>query len=420
MRQVLRRLFHTLEQANIHYCLMRDVDRVDQLLGHVEIDLLVEKGQFTQLCSSLSRLGFLSLPNWGYAPHVFFIAYDRHSDSWIKLDVVTEVVFGRPIHALRTPLAENCLRHRRPYGPVFGLALEDELVTLLLHCVLDKSHFEPVRSQRLKALSYQVTEVSYLSTLLMTYWSPTMTWPQVAALIEAENWEALLAERETVAAYLASRDRLGVLVRRIANQALRKLNRGAGLLRPQALTVALLAPDGAGKSTLANGVQRSFYFPVRSVYMGLYQKGPSAARRRIPIPGLGFLSQLITQWWRYLAARYHQAHGRLVIFDRYTFDALLPPPQRLSWLGRFRRWSLAHACPAPDLVLVLDAPGEVLYARKGEHSVAFLEQQRQRYFELQSYLPQTIVVDATRDAEDVRREATAAIWGRYINRLGRN
>jgi thymidylate kinase len=415
---MLLRLFQTLEQANIRYCLMRDADRLDQLLGHMEIDLLVEKSQFTRLCSSLSRLGFLSLPKWGYAPHVFFIAYDRHSDSWIKLDVVTEVVFGKPIHALRTRLAENCLRHRRQFGPVFGLALEDELVTLLLHCVLDKGRFEPVRSQRLKALRDQVTEVSYLSTLLRAYWSPTMTWPWVAALIDTENWGALLAERETVAAYLARRDQLGVLVRRIAYRALRKLNRGAGWLRPQALTVALLAPDGAGKSTLAKGVQTSFYFPVRSVYMGLYQKGTRAVRRRIP--GLGFVSQLITQWWRYLAARYHQACGRLVIFDRYTFDALLPPPQRLSWLGRFRRWSLAHACPAPDLVLVLDAPGEVLYARKGEHSVAFLEQQRQRYLEMQAYLPQTIVVDATRGAEDVRREAMAAIWGRYINRLSRN
>ena len=418
MRRVLLHLFQTLEQANIRYCLMRDADRLDQLLGHVEIDLLVEKSQFTQLYGSLSRLGFLSLPNWGYAPHVFFIAYDRQSDSWIKLDVVTEVVFGKPIHVLRTRLAENCLQHRRQYGPVFGLAVEDELVTLLLHCVLDKSHFEPVLSQRLKALSHQVTEVPYLSTLLTTYWSPTMTWPEVAALIEAKNWDALLAERGTVAAYIARRDRLGVLVRRIAYRALRKLNRGAGLLRPQALTVALLAPDGAGKSTLAKGVQTSFYFPVQSVYMGLYQKGTRAVRRQIP--GLGFVSQLITQWWRYLAARYHQAHGRLVIFDRYTFDALLPPPRRLGWLGRFRRWSLAHACPAPDLVLVLDAPGEVLYARKGEHSVAFLEQQRRRYLELQSHLPQTIVVDATRDAEDVRREALAVIWGRYLSRLSRN
>lgn len=418
MRQVLLHLFQTLEQANIHYGLMRDADRLDQLLGHMEIDLLVEKSQFTRLYSSLSRLGFLRLPNWGYAPHVFFIAYDRQSDSWIKLDVVTEVVFGKPIRALRTPLAENCLRHRRRNGAAFGLAPEDELVTLLLHCVLDKGHFALARGQRLKALRSQVTEDSYVSTLLKAYWSPTMTWPWVAALIDAENWEALLAERESVAAYLASRDRLGTLVRRGIYRIFRKLNHEAGWLRPQALTVALLAPDGAGKSTLAKGVQTSFYFPVRSVYMGLYQKGTNAARRRIP--GLGFVSQLITQWWRYLAARYHQARGRLVIFDRYTFDALLPPPQRLSWLGRLRRWSLAHACPAPDLVLVLDAPGEVLYARKGEHSVAFLEQQRQRYLELQSYLPQTIVVDATCNAEDVRREATAAIWGKYLNRLSRN
>jgi len=418
MRQVLLRLFQTLEQADIHYCLMRDGDGLDQLPNRGEVDLLVQPGQFRPLRDLLVQLGFLNLPSWGYAPHHFFIAYDRGSDHWIKLDVVTEVAFGKPIHALRTPLAANCLRNRRRCGAVFGLAPEDELVTLLLHSVLDKGHFAPARSQRLKALCDQVTEGSYLSSLLMAYWSPTTTWPQLAALIEAENWEALLAERESVAAYLASRDRRGTLARRVTYPALRKLNRGTGLWRPQALTVALLAPDGAGKSTLAKGVQASFYFPVRSVYMGLYQKGTRAVRRRIP--GLGFVSQLIRQWWRYLAARYHQAHGRLVIFDRYTFDALLPPPQRLSWLGRLRRWLLAHACPAPDLVLVLDAPGEVLYARKGEHSVAFLERQRQSYLELRSYVPQTIVVDATRDAEDVRREATALIWSGYINRLSRN
>jgi thymidylate kinase len=80
---------------------------------------------------------------------------------------------------------------------------------------------------------------------------------------------------------------------------------------------------------------------------------------------------------------------------------------------------LAHACPAPDLVLVLDAPGEVLYARKGEHSADFLEQQRQQYIALRARLPEMIVVDATRDAERVRRDALAAIWRGYIAHLSR-
>src|SRR5574337_1582615 len=116
MRQVLLHLFQTLEQADIHYGLMRDVDRLDQLPDHAEVDLLVEKSQFTQLCSQLTRLGFLALPSWGYAPHHFFITYDQGSDGWIKLDVVTEVAFGKPISALCTPLAAKCLSHRRRTG----------------------------------------------------------------------------------------------------------------------------------------------------------------------------------------------------------------------------------------------------------------------------------------------------------------
>jgi thymidylate kinase len=217
-----------------------------------------------------------------------------------------------------------------------------------------------------------------------------------------------------VIARLTSRDRLSVLGRQVYQRVLRTLNRWAGLLRP-APSVALLAPDGAGKSTLAAGVQNSFFPPVRSVYMGLYQKTTAEAARSRG-RRMGFVRHLFTQWRRYLIARYHQARGRLVIFDRYTYDALLPPRHKLSGLGRLRRWLLARACPPPDLVLMLDAPGEVLYARKGEHTADILEQQRQQYLALRPYLPQMVVVDASQDAERVRREAVAVIWRTYTAR----
>jgi len=411
-------LFKGLEQENIFYSLMRDADRLDQLHDLREIDLLVHEGQFVRLRALLRYLGFLALPSWGYAPHHFFIAYDQDLDGWLKLDVVTAVAYGKPIHALRTPLAAACLHNRRRYGPAFGLAPEYELVTLLLHCVLDKGHFAPSRGQRLRALCHLVADETYLSALLSDYWSSTMDGPKLGALIEAENWEALLAERARLAARLSSRDRLGTLVLQAGYRLMRKLNRWAGLVRPQALTVALLAPDGAGKSTLSQGIQASFYFPVRSVYMGLYQKNDASTRQRVP--GLSLVIHLCTIWWRYLKARYHQVRGRLVIFDRYIFDALLPPRQRLNWPGRLRRWLLAHACPAPDLVLMLDAPGEVLYARKGEHSATVLEQQRQHYLALRAYLPQMVVVDATRNAEYVRREVMTTIWCGYTTHLNRN
>lgn len=56
--------------------------------------------------------------------------------------------------------------------------------------------------------------------------------------------------------------------RTLAGRALRKLDRIAGVLQPRALTVALLAPDGGGKTTLATELARRFFLPSRYIYMG--------------------------------------------------------------------------------------------------------------------------------------------------------
>jgi thymidylate kinase len=122
---------------------------------------------------------------------------------------------------------------------------------------------------------------------------------------------------------------------------------------------------------------------------------------------------------RYLEGRYHQTRGRLVVFDRYCYDARVPPAQRLRWAGRLSRWLLAHACPAPDLVLVLDAPGEVAFRRKGEHTVGRLERERQGYLALRRQVPRLQVVDAARDVAAVRSDVVDRIGLSYLGRAGR-
>jgi hypothetical protein len=405
-------LFRQFDQERIQYCLLRDHHRLHLLSAEAELDLLVQATHCARLQRLLARLGFVRLPGWGHHPHHFFVAYDQGSDSWLKLDVTTEVAYGRPVAALRTDLAAYCLDTRQRMGAWYGPTPECELVMLLLHSLLDKRQFALSHGERLQALRQQVQDESYLTALLARYWPPTIGWPQVAALIEAGDWATLGSLRQAVADHLAQGDRLGVRYRQVRGRLLRKLNQLITARRPKALTVALLAPDGGGKSTLAKGLQDSFYFPVRSIYMGLYGKHRKLAR----LPGLRFGQRLASQWMGALAARYYQLQGQLVIFDRYGYDALLPSPQGGHWLQRCRRWLLAHACPPPDLVVLLDAPGDLLYARKGEHSIEQLEQQRQRYLQLRSKLPQLVVVDATQEADQVRRTVTGLIWRAYGRR----
>jgi thymidylate kinase len=181
--------------------------------------------------------------------------------------------------------------------------------------------------------------------------------------------------------------------------------------RRTGLTVALLGPDGAGKSSVADALIRHLPFRVVSIYMGRARTSSRGRRGSIA-------SGLLRQWRRHLSATFHRLRGRIVLFDRYTYDALLPPrhptPARIA-----RRWVFAHAVPAPDLVVLLDAPAELMWQRKGEHPQDLLEQRRRDYLDLRVRLPEMVVVDAAQDLDAVRRDVTSAIWAAYRRRAGR-
>lgn len=409
---LILRLLAALDERQIDYCLLRDGDHLDELFASDEIDLLVQKKHLAALQAAVARLGFVGLRSWGHAPHHFFLKYDKGADRWLKLDVVTDLYFGRPVRALRTDLAAFCLKRRRRHGPPYLPSAEDEFIALLLHCVMDKGRFDPARRRRLQELAREIKDPQYLSSLLAAYWTPDMSRIHLFEHIEDGDWDALLAQDKRVVAHIAQRDPRGTAARRIWARLWRKAGRWVDFFRPRVPMVALLAPDGAGKSTLAAGLEASSYFSVCPIYMGLYQKSKGRSKRA-GLPGLGFAGHILKQWRRYLKARYQQGRGRLVIFDRYTYDALLSTRQDLDVLRRFRRWVLANVCPDPDLVIILDAPGELLYSRKGEHSVALLEDQREQYLQLRPQLPHAVVIDASQDSDTVRREAMALIWRKF-------
>jgi hypothetical protein len=417
MDNMILSLFKKLEQENIQYCLIRDGDRVDQFLEGGEIDLLVRPDQFPLFSKLLINFGFIRLPDWGHRPHHFFLSYDWKFDSWLKIDLITEITYGRYAHNLRTSLAEDCLNNRHHNGTTYVPSPEDELLTLLLHCVLDKGYFSPARKERLGELRQQGIDTNRVTSLLNIYWSPDMSWQILINRIDSGNWKAFLDEGEKVASYLVRGHRLGTAIHSIQSRILRKFNNWVGKFQIRGPLVALLAPDGAGKSTLANNIEKSFYLPVEIIYMGLYQKGDKVSGASF-LPGSGLIKKLARQWMRYLTARYYQMRGRLVIFDRYTYDSFLVPQKDLNLVRRWRRWILAHACPSPDLVILLDAPGDLLYERKREHTAEFLEQQRRSYLDLRNEIPKLMVLDVQSDPDIVRRQATALIWQRYLCRSG--
>jgi len=218
------------------------------------------------------------------------------------------------------------------------------------------------------------------------------------------------------------------------------------------VTVALIGADGAGKTTVARRIANASDAPgIKYLYMGTNPEasnvalpttrlvhwlrrgrgtaqemgGPPDPTRRSPRPrstwkralrflktAPGLVNRISEECYRQLVAWYLQRRGFVVLFDRHFFpdyyahdvgSADIPLDRRLHG------WFLSRLYPRPDLIVLLDAPSEVLFARKGEGTVELLERRRLEYFTLRDQVEHFFVIDADRPIEDVAEDVVERI-----------
>lgn len=432
--------FAALEQAAVKYALLRGYDELREARDQLEADLLVAPQDLPRLATTLAQRGFVALPNWGHAPHHFFLGFDRASGSWLKLDVVTELCYGAPVRALRVDLAEACLLQRERLEPTYVLAPEHELLTLFLHCLLDKNNFREERRARLLELFEVIQSERRLQercqALVTQHLSPALSWDDLQKCLAQNDWSALLKKRKAVALRMENTQRFAVWRRKAHVNFMRRLRPLLFAFRQRGLFIALLAPDGAGKSTLAHALKKDFGLKAQLIYMGtnmtalnvclpstkwlhrVLKKSRAPKLVKLLLKPVNYCNRILDLWYRVAYAHSQRLRGKFVVFDRYVYDSWIAKPAT-TWAKRMRRKFLEAGWPTPHVVILLDAPGELLFRRKGEHSPEWLEQQRQAYLALQKQVPQMRAVDAMMSAEEVRREVIALIWESFRGRINK-
>ncbi|MCW3817421.1 nucleotidyltransferase family protein [Micromonospora sp. DR5-3] len=398
-----------LDEAGVRWCLLRGGP--ETLIAPGDLDLLVAPADLARAAAVLAEHGLVRLASHGRGSHRFFLGLDRSTSSWVELDLVTELAYGRhfEVHALA---ADQCLDRRAREDDVWVLAPGDEFWALLLHCVLDKGTVADHHLRRLRQLEDDATLDGPLARAL-----PDRAARMLLAYWRAGRPAALPAVRRRLLAACWWARPASAAGRLVGSAVLRSIERPLQAWSRRGAAVALIGPDGSGKSTLAQGIESAFYFPVRRVYMGLW---PShEAPRSTAEQGVRILLRPFTVWRRYLAAVRHRALGRMVVFDRYVYDALLPPRGPLVWLKRPYFQLLSRLCPAPDVVLLLDVPGSVMHRRSGEYDPEHLEREREQYRRLRRRVPHLERVDADRAPELVLADALGRIWRHYVERTAR-
>jgi thymidylate kinase len=406
LHPLLEAVFQALDEAGITWSLLRFPSNPGAPTG--DVDLLVSPPDRGRLQRVLESLAFVRIPSSASGTHAFFLTYHRSTDRWIMLDVVTDLSFG-PRFVLHTRAEQGCLARRQRTGAMTVLAPDDSFWALLLHCLVDKGTVAPHYRTRLQELARAAQAEGPLAQVVREVCPVGWTPARLIRDVQRGEWSALEAGGRALTRRWCRRERVWA---RLAGSRVRQFAQDLLLSRQRGLSIALLGANGVGKSTLASSLQRTFWLPVRTVYMGLWRdEARSPLGRAVAVAGRPFRA-----WWRYLQAQYQQARGRVVIFDRYTYDALLPPRPPYAWLKAPYLWLIAHACPAPDMVLVLDAPSAVIYGRKAEQSLEDTHHERHQFLALAQRLPQLQIVDAHRAQDAVRVDVTERIWQQYVAR----
>ena len=423
-------VFDTLDRAGIPYCVLhgyRDYPRRIQS----DVDCLIGPNiNSAQLLALLRETGSRFGAEVVLCRNYYFILAGRESDGspyFLTLDMSVDYEVDGLAYYAGTEVLENCRRHDRFWVPVPCFEFGGYLVRTIAKGCLDEE-----RARRLSSLFRE--DPTGCEQHVARFWR-TRGRALIVSAARSGNWTPVRQQLDKLRGEL----RWGAAVRHPARFAANRFHGFIGrvrrLVRPEGIDVVLLGPDGAGKSSviealgprLAPVFARStcwgFAPPVlgRLRYRGVRRTDqPHAlAPRSLPVSLARAGYWFVYYTFGYLKRHLALARSTLVLNDRHFVDILVDR-RRYRYGGPL--WVLQliwHVMPKPDLVILLDAPAEVLQARKQEVPFEETASQRRAYLSLMQTVESGHVANAAQPKARVADDVSGIILRHLALRLAR-
>ena len=421
--QLVTAVFRAWQQAEINCLVLRNYEGLPNSTTN-DIDVLVDPAQLRQaeqvLLEAASKAGFRLHNRVEFAMLALFLS-SRQSNCQAHFDL-----FGALNWRGFEFVACQKMLQRKVRRDLFCIPHPaDETATKLLASFIFTGKVKE-KYRASVAAGLQAEPLAATDLLSQNYG------PAKASFLVRAGAEARWADIEAATGEL----RRALILRQLAGHPWRTLKsllldakRLAGrILRPPGVTVVLCGADGSGKSTatsaLLDGLRVTFS-PQKAHHFHwkppLYSTRRRAARgpatdphgqpARNPVLSLGYFGFHWLEFFlgSHLRLRPITFRGGLVLIDRFYYDFFvdqrryrLRVPQAIIRLG--------HCfLKKPDLVVLLDAPAEVLQSRKQEVPLAESARQRTAYRALVQGLSNGRVIDATQPPEKVGADISRAI-----------
>lgn len=428
--RILSSVFETLDRADIPYCVLHGYEDYPRRIKS-DVDCMIHSGVtpaqlLIMLHDNSTRIGAEVVRCDGY--HVVLKARNPEGSAcFLTLDMSVDYeVDGYPFHA-GAEVVESRRRHKQFWVPAAHIEFGCYLVR-----TISKDHLEGDRTRRLSTLFQQ--DAARCEAQVARLWGAGST-ELIVASARSGDWREVEQQLGNLRTELRRRSVLRHPGRFAGNRLNGFVERARRVWRPGGLNVVLLGPDGAGKSSVVEALPPSLAPAfARSVCWGfappllnrLLRRGGGPTDQPHALPPRSFVTSLaraaywfVCHTFGYVYLHLALARSTLVLNDRHFIDILVDIKRYRYggplWLLRLI-WRLI---PKPDLIILLDAPPEVLQARKQEVSFEETAEQRRAYLALVRPLRNGHVVNGAQSLDHVVGDVGDVILRHLATRIAR-
>lgn len=409
---LFNKLIEILEQSKISYAIVGRTESYPESIGS-DIDLMIhveDLEKFHKEIWNIENAGAKVVQMFQHEIVAFYYivySFDETERICIQPDVCSDYYRkGRKLLSAKEMLANTIEASQKGF---FILSPEKEFIYYLLKKIdkrnLSIEQFEHIRNSFMSSPEKSLEEAARI-------WNKNDL-SVIKDAFENNRYEYLNNRLKQLQKGIHSAKKIGFLGK-IKNYAL-KVKR---ILNPTGYVIALMGPDGCGKTTVINQlkkdiepafrkIQQFHLFPIPQTGKEKVEADPQGKKKR------GFLLSILKLTyfvWVYVSGHFKyvlpaKICSTLTIYDRYYDDIIVDPLRYRNGTPAWVVKLFGLVIPEPELWIILDCPTEVIQARKAEVPPEETERQRQAYLALAKTKKNCVVLNTNRNVNEISIDA---------------